>query len=143
MDVATVDDARKAILKDIFWQMNEISSRTETSTETVIEESDDGNGNIVETTTTVTRTTLYITVSHKTAEEMADYFGFNADQRAQLAELLAEENNSLWAAVCCMESASAMTRLWLWHCHRWATSADSLIGHGTVLRAVWNGVPAL
>ena len=99
MDVATVDDARKAILKDIFWQMNEISSRTETSTETVIEESDDGNGNIVETTTTVTRTTLYITVSHKTAEEMADYFGFNADQRAQLAELLAEENNSLWAAV--------------------------------------------
>ena len=50
MDVATVDDARKAILKDIFWQMNEISSRTETSTETVIEESDDGNGNIVETT---------------------------------------------------------------------------------------------
>ena len=99
MDVATVDDARKAILKDIFWQMNEISSRTETNTETVIEESDDGNGNIVETTTTVTRTTLYITVSHKTAEEMADYFGFNADQRAQLAELLAEENNSLWAAV--------------------------------------------
>jgi hypothetical protein len=99
MDVATVDDARKAILKDIFWQMNEISSRTETNTETVIEESDDGNGNIVETTTTVTRTTLYITVSHKTAEEMADHFDFNADQRAQLAELLAEENNSLWAAV--------------------------------------------
>ena len=99
MDVATVDDARKAILKDIFWQMNKISSWTETSTETVIEESDDGNGNIVENTTTVTRTTLYITVSHKTAEEMADYFGFNADQRAQLAELLAEENNPLWAAV--------------------------------------------
>lgn len=99
MDVATVDDARKAILKDIFWQMNEISSRTETNTETVIEESDDGNGNIVETTTTVTRTTLYITVSHKTAEEMADHFNFNADQRAQLAELLADEYNSLWAAV--------------------------------------------
>lgn len=99
MDVATVDDARKAILKDIFWQMNEIFSRTETNTETVIEESDDGNGNIVETTTTVTRTTLYITASHKTAEEMADHFDFNADHREQLSELLAEENNSLWAAV--------------------------------------------
>ena len=99
MDVATVDDSREAILKDIFWQMNEISSRTETSTETVIEESDDGNGNIVETTTTVTRTTLYITVSHKTAEEMADHFAFTAEQREQLAELLADENNSLWAAV--------------------------------------------
>ena len=99
MDVATVDDTRKAILKDIFLQMHEISSRTETSSETVIEETDDGNGNIVETTTTVTRTTLYISVSHKTAEEMADQFGFTADQRKQLAELLAEENNSLWAAV--------------------------------------------
>ena len=99
MDVATVDDSRKAILKDIFWQMHEISSRTEISSETVIEETDDGNGNIVETTTTVTRTTLYISVSHKTAEEMADQFGFTADQRKQLAELLAEENNSLWAAV--------------------------------------------
>ena len=75
MDVATVDDSRKAILKDIFWQMNEISSRTDTSTETVIEESDDGNGNIVETTTTVTRTTLYITVCHKSAEKMADHVG--------------------------------------------------------------------
>ena len=99
MDVATVDDSRKAILKDIFWQMHEISSRTETSTETVIEETDDGNGNIVETTTTVTRTTLYITVSHKTAEEMADYFNFTDEQREQLAELLNEDNNSLWAAV--------------------------------------------
>ncbi|MDY2938783.1 MAG: type IV secretory system conjugative DNA transfer family protein [Fusicatenibacter sp.] len=99
MDVATVDDSRKAILKDIFWQMNEISSRTEINTEPVIEETDDGHGNIVETSTTVTRTTLYITVSHKTAEEMAEQFGFTSDQRAQLAELLADENNSLWAAV--------------------------------------------
>ncbi len=99
MDVATVDDNRKAILKDIFWQMHEISSRTETSSETVIEETDDGNGNIVETTATVTRTTLYISVSHKTAEEMADQFSFTADQRKQLAELLNVENNSLWAAV--------------------------------------------
>lgn len=93
-----MDDSKKAILKDIFWQMNEISSRTDTSTETVITETDDGHGNIVETTTTVTRTTLYITVSHKTAEEMADHFNFNADQREQLAELLADENRSMWSA---------------------------------------------
>ena len=97
-DVASMDESRKAILKDIFWQMNTISSRTESKTETVITETDDGNGNIVETETTVTQTYLYITVSHKTAEEMADHFGFNDDQRAQLAELLSDENNSLWAA---------------------------------------------
>ena len=97
-EVASMDDSKKAILKDIFWQMNEIASRTETATETVITETDDGHGNIVETTTTVTRTTLYITVSHKTAEEMADQFNFNADQREQLAELLADENRSMWSA---------------------------------------------
>ena len=98
-EVATMDDTKKQLLKDIFWQMNEISSSTDTKTETVIETSDDGNGNIVETETTVTQTYLYITVSHKTAEEMADQLGFNEDQREQMAELLADENNSLWSQV--------------------------------------------
>lgn len=98
-EVATVDDSKKAILKDIFWQMNELSSRTESKTEEVITETDDGHGNIVETTTTVTRTYLYITVSHKTAEEMAEHFNFTVDQRQQLSELLDEENRRLWSAV--------------------------------------------
>ena len=98
-EVATMDDSKKELLKNIFWEMNEISSRTESKTETQITESDDGHGNIVETETTVTQTYLYITVSHKTAEEMADRYGFNGEQRQQLSELLAEENNSLWSAV--------------------------------------------
>ena len=98
-EVATIDDSKKAILTDIFWEMNQISSRTETRTETVITETDDGNGNIVETETTVTQTYLYITVSHKTAEEMAAQYGFDEEQKEQLAELLAEENRSLWSAV--------------------------------------------
>lgn len=98
-EVATMDDSKKQLLKDIFWQMNEISSSTSTQTETIIETSDDGNGNIVETEVTVTRTYLYITVSHKTAEEMADQFSFHEDQREQMAELLADENNSLWSQV--------------------------------------------
>ena len=98
-EVATMDDGKKAILTDIFWEMNQISSRTETRTETVITETDDGHGNIVETETTVTQTYLYITVSHKTAEEMAAQYGFNEEQKEQLAELLAEENRSLWSAV--------------------------------------------
>ena len=98
-EVATMDDSKKAILTDIFWEMNQISSRTETRTETVITETDDGNGNIVETESTVTQTYLYITVSHKTAEEMAAQYGFDEEQKEQLAELLAEENRSLWSAV--------------------------------------------
>ena len=98
-EVATMTDEKKQLLKNIFWEMNEISHRTETKTETVVVETDDGNGNILEEEVQKTRTILYITVSHKTADEMATQYGFNSGQNKQLAELLADENNSLWLAV--------------------------------------------
>ena len=97
-EVATMDDTKKALLKEIFWAMNEISSRTETADTTQTVETDDGAGNIIEEEVEVTTTTLYITVGHKTADEMADAYNFTADQRAQLAELLAEENRSMWSS---------------------------------------------
>lgn len=50
--------------------MNEISSRTKSKTETVITETNEGYGNIVQTEITLIRTCLYITDSHKTTEEM-------------------------------------------------------------------------
>ena len=53
----------------------------------------------MQTETTVTETFLYITVSHKTVDEMAAQYGFNEEQKEYLAELLQEENNSLWSAV--------------------------------------------
>ena len=98
-EVATMDESKKQLLMDIFWEMNEISSSSDTKTETVITETDDGHGNIVETETTVTQTYLYITVSHKTVDEMAAQYGFNEEQKEYLAELLADENNSLWSQV--------------------------------------------
>lgn len=98
-EVATMDDSKKQLLKDIFWEMNEISSRSETKSHTEITETDDGHGNIVETETTVTEVFLYITVSHKTVDEMADKYGFNEEQRSYLADLLQDKNNMLWAQV--------------------------------------------
>ena len=97
-EVATMDDSKKELLKEIFWAMNEISHHSETATTTQTVETDDGEGNIVEEEAEVTTTTLYITVTHKTADEMADAYNFTADQRAQLAELLAEENRSMWSS---------------------------------------------
>lgn len=97
-EVATMDDSKKELLKEIFWAMNEISHRSETATTTQTVETDDGAGNIIEEEVEVTETTLYITVTHKTADEMADAYNFTADQRAQLAELLAEENRSMWSS---------------------------------------------
>ena len=98
-EVATITDEKKEILREIFWEMNEISFRTEEITETVIVESDDGNGNIVETETTETRTYLFIAVSHKTADEMAEEYNFDRKQKEQLDALLSEENDELWAMV--------------------------------------------
>ena len=98
-EVATMDDSKKQILKDVFWDMNVISSRTALVTDTIITETDDGSGNILSTPTVAERTHLYITVSHKTVYEMSYMYGFNGEQRKQLAELLKNENNSLWSSV--------------------------------------------
>lgn len=98
-EVVTMDDAKKKLLKTIFWDMNNISSRTEDKLETVITETDDGNGNIVQIKNTERRTYLYITVSHKTAYDMASKYGFNQEQREYLDGLLSDENNSLWSSV--------------------------------------------
>ena len=56
-EVASMTDEKKQLLKDIFWEMNEISYETEEKTETVIVETDDGEGNIVEEE--VEETTVY------------------------------------------------------------------------------------
>jgi hypothetical protein len=98
-EVATITDEKEQLLRDIFWEMNDISHRTETKTETVIVESDDGNGNILEEEVEETSVYLYITVSHKTADEMALQYSFNEDQNEQLQALLADENNSMWLSV--------------------------------------------
>ena len=94
--VATIDDSKKAVLTDIFWQMNVIASRTENKTEEIVRTTTDSNGNIVEITETVTRTYLYITQSGKTADEMATQLAFGEKQRGQLAELLDERYTQYW-----------------------------------------------
>lgn len=98
-EVATMDAGKKSLLKDVFWAMNEISYRTETDTTTTIVESEGEDGTIQTEEVETTTTTLYITVSHKTADEMADEYGFNSDQRSQLTELLSDENRSMWSSV--------------------------------------------
>lgn len=73
-DVMIIDDARAAILKDIFWQMHEVTAVP----------SADGS--------------LCITITHKTPDEMSVLLGFTSSQQSQLAELLSEEYRSLWNA---------------------------------------------
>lgn len=50
-------------------------------------------------TTTVSKTVLLITVSHKTPEEMAEKYSFSGERKEQLEELLRPEYHYLWNAL--------------------------------------------
>ena len=95
-EVVSMDENKKRVLTDIFWVMNAITYSTETKTENVVTKTDDGNGNIVQTYTTLTKTYLYVTVLHKTMGEIVDEYKFNEEQKECLTELLQEKNKSLW-----------------------------------------------
>ena len=95
-EVVSMDENKKRVLTDIFWAMNAITYSTETKTENVVTETGDGNGNIIQTYTTLTKTYLYVTVLHKTMGEIVDEYKFNEEQKECLTELLQEKNKSLW-----------------------------------------------
>ena len=77
MEVATVDENKKAILSSIFWDMNNISKSVEQ----------------------VKKKYLVITLTGKTADDMANSYSFNDTQKKYLAELMSDKNNKLWASL--------------------------------------------
>ena len=99
MEIATVDDNKKSILSNIFWDMNSIDSKTETRTETKETTSTDENGEEVVTTEEVTIKALIITINGKTANETAADYSFNTKQKEYLAELMNDSNDKLWASI--------------------------------------------
>lgn len=99
MEVATVDENKKAILSSIFWDMNGIAKSVETQTETVTKESTDEQGNTIETTEQVEKKYLVITLTGKSAEDMSATYSFNDMQKKYLAELMSDKNNKLWASL--------------------------------------------
>ena len=98
-EVVTLDDEKVELLRDIFWEMNTISSEVKTETKTVIEEVIDEHGEVIEVPVEKEITTLYITVSHLTADEMAAKYGLSEKQKDMMYTLLSDEYRSLWGAV--------------------------------------------
>lgn len=99
MEIATVDENKKAILSSIFWDMNNISKSVETRTETVTKESTDEQGNKIETTKQVEKKYLVITLTGKSAEDMSISYSFNNTQKKYLTELMSDKNNKLWVSL--------------------------------------------
>ena len=95
-EVATVNDSKKKIIEEIFWDMNSIASKTETKEETTVVETTDADGNKVEEEQKVTKTTLYITLTPKSADDMASEYGFTDKQKEYLADLLDDNKTQLW-----------------------------------------------
>lgn len=87
-DVASMDEEKLGLLAEVFWEMNQVSASVKTRTETTQGE----DGETVETEVTV----LVISVSHKSAQEMAAQLGFDDSQKEQLQELLSPEYDDLW-----------------------------------------------
>ena len=100
--VAYLDEENLERLRQIMWDMNEITWEVETQTHEVettpatdttddTDENEDDPG-----TTTVTETVLILTLHHKTADEMREEYRFNARQNEYLTLLLAEDTTALW-----------------------------------------------
>lgn len=82
-ETATMDESKMAILSDIFWDMNSIVSSVQTRT-------DEQN---------VSQNILVITISGKTAGDMAKMYAFDEQQKQYLTELMSDNNDKLWASI--------------------------------------------
>lgn len=81
-DVVTLDESRIDRLEEVFWDMNIVTHETE---EVDHPESSEGAGD------GYTERVLHITITGKTAEEMAVEYGFTEQQREMLLEILEEQ----------------------------------------------------
>ena len=92
-DVVTMDDNKKKVLKEIFWDMNSLSS--EVKEETVTEQG----VNTDEEPKEVEKKVLHIKITSKSVDDMKSKYSFNTAQNNQLAELSSDKYSSLWAGV--------------------------------------------
>lgn len=92
-EVITMDDNKKALVKQIFWEMNSLSS--EVKTEKVTEQG----VNTDEMPKEVEKRVLHIKITSKNAEQMKNDYHFNTAQIRQYNELSSSEYNSLWGGV--------------------------------------------
>lgn len=92
VELMTLSEDRIQTLKNVFWDMNIISSSTEKVTKDITTTDENGNTK----TEKKEQTILHITVTSKSVEEMINLYNFNTAQQVQLAELRKEEYASLW-----------------------------------------------
>lgn len=92
-EVVTMDNSKKTIFKQIFWDMNEITS--EVKNETVTEQG----ANALEPPKQVQKRVLHIKITSKSIDDMKLKYHLNPAQLDQIKELSDEQYASLWSGV--------------------------------------------
>jgi len=93
-DVVVIDEGKKLLIQNTFWSMHQITSAIETVTTTPEPTEDEPDPE------PVTEHILHITVSSKSAAELAEEYNFTQDQRDILDELLSDELRPHLLALC-------------------------------------------
>jgi hypothetical protein len=96
MEVATLDDTKVGILRDIFWDMNKIDYWIEIIVHEETITTTDEDGNETSETITTTETILHINITSRSHADMIAEYGFNPDQVKMLDELMKEEYRELF-----------------------------------------------
>ena len=95
--VASLSDTQVDILRDILWEMNDVNYSTHTEAHEVEFTTTNDDGEEETTTETVAEAVLTITITHKTAAEMAGEYHFNSCQNEYLDLMMQPDNQNLWA----------------------------------------------
>ena len=105
-DVIVIDESKKRLIQDTFWEMHEIRAEVEevTATPEPTEEEPDPEP--------VTEYILHITVSSKSVDALADLYRFTQDQRDILHQLLSEEMRPSLLALCGGTAVADGTLCW-------------------------------
>ena len=80
VEVVTVDKQKAELIRNVFWNMTELTYETETYEEKETVEITDEEGNTIEQEITVTKIRLIISTKNKTAAEAAVEYNFNDSQ---------------------------------------------------------------
>ena len=99
IDVVTMDEQKKEILRGVMWDMNQITYRSVTVKKEVEVVTEDEDGNEVIEMQEIEETTLTIYLHHTTPEQMAAAYGFTEQQNEHLALLRHEEYSVMWASL--------------------------------------------
>lgn len=95
-EVVTMDDTKYELLKTVLYDMNPKSGEVTQKSVPIITVETDENGVSVKKTTYETKKVLTITIGHLSADEICEFYNFNAEQKQMLNELLSDEYAELW-----------------------------------------------